>query len=80
MAQGAQRAGRAVVRRLIRFNASTAVVSILGNVLLTALTVHFLELPVLVATTLAGVTLSMVNYASASRWVFDPGLAGQLPR
>ena len=52
----------------------------LGNVLVTALTVQFLELPVLVATTLAGVTLSLVNYASASRWVFDPGLAGQLPR
>ena len=72
--------GRAIARRLLRFNASTAVVSIIGNVLVTALTVHFLELPVLVATTLAGVTLSLVNYASASRWVFDPGLAGQLPR
>ena len=71
--------GRAIARRLLRFNASTAVVSIVGNVFVTALAVQLLELPVLVATTLACTALSVVNYASASRWVFDLRLQGQLP-
>ena len=56
--------------RLIRFNGATAVVSIGGNIALMALFVGRLHLPLLPATLLAVLTLSVLNFLSADRFVF----------
>ena len=56
--------------RLIRFNGSTALVSIGGNVALMALFVGRLHLPLLAANLLAVLTLSVLNFLSADRLVF----------
>ena len=63
---------RSVARRLLRFNASTAVVSVLGNVLVTALAIEYLRLPPLMANALAVTILCCVNYAAARSWIFAP--------
>jgi putative flippase GtrA len=60
----------AVAVRLLRFNVTTAVVSIVGNVMLTALLVECLHVVPAVANALAVPVLSIVNYAIASRWIF----------
>jgi dolichol-phosphate mannosyltransferase len=60
----------AVAGRLLLFNGSTAVVSIAGNVILTALLVGFLHVAPVVATALAVTALSIVNYTVARRWIF----------
>jgi dolichol-phosphate mannosyltransferase len=60
----------AVAGRLLLFNVSTAVVSITGNVILTALLVELLHVVPAVANALAVAVLSIVNYTVASRWVF----------
>jgi putative flippase GtrA len=60
----------AVAVRLLRFNVTTAVVSIVGNVMLTALLVECLHVVPAVANALAVPVLSTVNYAVASRWIF----------
>jgi dolichol-phosphate mannosyltransferase len=60
----------AVATRLLRFNASTALVSVLGNVVITAFAVEHLHLPAVVANTAAVCLLSVVNYAAARLWVF----------
>jgi putative flippase GtrA len=60
----------AVALRLLRFNVTTAVVSIVGNVMLTALLVECLHVVPAVANALAVPVLSIVNYAVASRWIF----------
>ena len=60
----------AVAVRLLRFNVTTAVVSIVGNVMLTALLVECLHVVPAVANALAVPVLSIVNYAVASRWIF----------
>jgi dolichol-phosphate mannosyltransferase len=65
----------AVAGRLLLFNASTAVVSITGNVILTASLVEFLHVVPAVANALAVAVLSIVNYTVASRWVF-PAIVG----
>ena len=57
-------------RRLIRFNGSTALISIGGNVALMALFVGRLHLPLMPANLLAVVTLSVLNFLSADRLVF----------
>lgn len=56
--------------RLIRFNGTTALISIVGNVALMALFVGRVHLPLLPATLLAVLTLSVVNFLSADRLVF----------
>ena len=56
--------------RLIRFNGSTALISIGGNVALMALFVGQLHLPLIPASLLAVVTLSVLNFLSADRLVF----------
>ena len=58
------------VRRLIRFNGSTALVSIGGNVALMAVFVGWLHLPLMPANLLAVLTLSVLNFLSADRLVF----------
>jgi dolichol-phosphate mannosyltransferase len=59
-----------VARRLLLFNASTAVVSIGGNVVLTVLLVGSLHVVPAVANALAVMVLSLANYTVASRLVF----------
>ena len=56
--------------RLIRFNGSTALVSIAGNVALMAFFVGRLHLPLMPANLLAVLTLSALNFLSADRLVF----------
>jgi putative flippase GtrA len=59
------------VVRLVRFNASTGLTSIAGNVGLTLLLVAWWRLPLLVANVLAVVALSALNFSLSDRWVFD---------
>ena len=58
------------MRRLIRFNGSTALISIGGNVALMALFVGRLHLPLVPANLLAVLTLSVLNFLAADRLVF----------
>ena len=57
-------------RRLIRFNGSTALISIGGNVALMALFVGRLHLPLVPANLLAVLTLGILNFLAADRLVF----------
>jgi putative flippase GtrA len=63
--------------RLLRFNGTTAVISIAGNVALMSLFVGRFHLPLLGATLLAVLTLSVLNYLSADHLVFATKLAHQ---
>jgi putative flippase GtrA len=67
-----QRAGSADGRgaRLLRFNGLSALVSMTGNVALTALLVEIGAFPVLLANVVAVVALSVFTYAALGRWVF----------
>ena len=58
------------VARFLRFNGSTAVISIAGNVGLMGLFVEVFGFPLLPANLLAVLTLSVLNYVSADRVVF----------
>jgi putative flippase GtrA len=58
--------------RLLRFNGSTALISIGGNVALMSLFVGRFHLPLLAANLLAVLTLSVLNFLSADRLVFSP--------
>jgi putative flippase GtrA len=60
--------------RLVRFNASTAFVSVGGNVVLTWLFIESLHLPLIVANALAVCALAALNYVVADRWVFGTDL------
>jgi putative flippase GtrA len=62
------------LRRLIRFNGATALISIGGNVALMALFVGRLHLPLIAANLLAVLTLSVLNFLSADRLVFATNL------
>jgi len=64
------------LERLLRFNGTTALISIAGNVALMALLVEYLRLPVLLATLLAVLALSLPNFLSADRFVFAPARRG----
>jgi putative flippase GtrA len=70
----ADRAGEACsddrMARFVRFNGSTAVISIAGNVALMGLFVGFFGLPLLPSNLMAVLTLSVLNYLSADRLVF----------
>ena len=59
-----------VASRLLRFNASTALVSVLGNVVVTAVAIECLRVPAVIANTLAVSVLSILNYFAANRCVF----------
>jgi putative flippase GtrA len=69
--------GRHRVARLLRFNGSTAVISIAGNVALMGLFVGVLRLPLLAANLLAVLTLAVVNFVCADRLVFATKLTRQ---
>jgi putative flippase GtrA len=58
--------------RFLRFNGSTAIISIGGNVALMALFVSIFGLPLLPANLLSVLALSAVNFVSADRFVFSP--------
>jgi putative flippase GtrA len=60
-----------VLQRLVRFNTSTALVSIVGNVVITALAVEHLHVAAPIASTLAALLLAVLNFAVANRWVFQ---------
>ena len=58
------------IARFVRFNASTAVISIAGNVALMGVFVEALGFPLLPSNLVAVLTLSVLNYVSADRLVF----------
>jgi putative flippase GtrA len=55
---------------LLRFNAASGPVSLLGNVLLTALFVELVGAPVIIANVLAVIALTVANFLLADRLVF----------
>ena len=55
---------------LLRFNAASGMVSLLGNVMFTALFVELLGMPVIVANVFAIVSLAVANFLLADRLVF----------
>jgi putative flippase GtrA len=59
-----------VMDRLIRFNALTAVVSILGSIFLTALFVEVVGLPIVIANIASIAALSVINFIGANTLVF----------
>ena len=62
----------AVCSRLMRFNAASGVISLLGNLGFTALFVETAGMPVIVANLMAIVCLTLVNFAVADRLAFVP--------
>ena len=58
------------VRRAVRFHSTTALLSILGNVLLMTLFVEALGWPVLLANIIAVAVLGIANFRAADSWVF----------
>ena len=56
--------------RAVRFHSTTAVLSILGNVVLMSLFVEVLGWPVLLANLAAVAILGIANFRAADRWVF----------
>ena len=62
----------AVCSRLMRFNAASGVISLLGNLGFTALFVETAGMPVIVANMMAIVCLTLVNFAVADRLAFVP--------
>lgn len=64
----------AMLARLIRFNALTAVTSIFGTIFLTALLVETIGLHPVVANIASVVTLSVINFIGADRLVFRAGI------
>ena len=66
--RGGPRGGR--LGRLWRFNGSTVVVSVVGQVLITGAVLELLPMPVAVANAIAVAVLGLVNFVVADRWVF----------
>jgi len=64
------RAGVGTGRRLLRFHVATGLVSIAGNVVLTAVYTTVAHMPLLAANVLSVATMSLVTFAVADRWVF----------
>ena len=58
-------------RRLLRYHVATGVVSIAGNVVLTAVYATVAHMPLLAANVLSVATMSLVTFAVADRWVFS---------
>ena len=63
-------AGPGVLKRLLRYEATTGLTSIAGNVLGTLIFVETMNLPVLAANVAAVITMSAANFVLADRWVF----------
>jgi putative flippase GtrA len=60
----------AAALRLLRFNGASGLVSLIGNVVLTAALVEAWHLPVVVANVVAVGAMSLANFLVADRWVF----------
>ena len=60
-------------QRLLKFQLSNGMVSLIGNLVLTRLLVQGAGLPVLLANGLAILCCSIVNFASGELWAFAPG-------
>jgi putative flippase GtrA len=69
--------GRSRLTRFIRFNGSTALISIGGNVALMGVLVEALHFPLLAANLLTVLALSAVNFISADRLVFATKLTSR---
>jgi hypothetical protein len=59
-----------VGRRLLKYHATTGVISLGGNLVLTLVFAEFFGLPILAANTVAVVSLGAANFVAADRWVF----------
>jgi hypothetical protein len=59
-----------VIQRLIRYEVTTGLTSIAGNVLGTLVFVETMNLPVLAANVASVITMSAANFVLADRWVF----------
>ena len=70
--RGLETVADAAWARLIRFNAATGAVSVIGNVGFTALFVEAMDMPILAANLLAIVCLTVANFAIADRLTFVP--------
>ena len=64
-----------VLRRLIRFNLSTGLISIVGNLVLMRLLVGSLHLQYMVANLLTIGACSLANFFATDRMVFQAGLS-----
>jgi len=64
------RPGVGAGRRLLRFHAATGLLSIAGNVVLTAAYMTVAHMPLLASNVLTVATMSFVTFAVADRWVF----------
>ena len=67
-----------MLARLLRFNTLTAVISIVGSVIITGLLVEMLSLPPVVANIISVVVLSVLNFVGANSLVFRAGAAAVL--
>lgn len=66
---------KAVMGRLLRYNAFTALTSIVGSVAITGLLVESLAFPAVIANIISVVTLGLVNFVGADKLVFRSGMA-----
>jgi len=64
-----------ILRRLLRFNFTTGVISICGNLLLMRLFVGWLHLQYMIGNLLTIATCSLANFWTSDRVVFQPGLS-----
>jgi putative flippase GtrA len=72
-----RRDGRSgMLRRLLRFNLSTGLISIVGNLLLMRLLVGSLHMQYIVANVLTIGSCSLANFWASDRVVFQPGVSG----
>jgi putative flippase GtrA len=62
----------AVPGRLLRYHLGTGLVSLIGNLIVTAAAVELLHLPTLASNVCAVVATSVANFLIADRWVFSP--------
>ncbi len=70
------------IRRLLRFHASSGLISMLGNLVLMRMLVGEAHVPVLIANVVAVLSCSIPNYFLGNTWVFAPPVVirGDLPR
>lgn len=68
------RPSSAMTTRLLRFQLSNGMISLVGNLVLMRLLVDGAHAPVLIANAVAIVVCSLVNYALGDRWVFNPAI------
>jgi putative flippase GtrA len=72
-----RREGRSgMLRRLFRFNLTTGMISIVGNLLLMRLLVGSLRMQYLVANLLTIGSCSLANFFASDRMVFQPEVSG----